>query len=156
MFMKVFGFVLAAVVAGTSVAMITLEGLWQKIEASVYGGARRPAWFWAVLMIVVPLHTPSAPKAPDRLAYLGRRSADQGRPCLIADCRSHSFWGLWSGLRKRTGWIAGGCVLCTAIVGESQDCLRPFAATFVLVGGRVRRGSRHGRRGRSSSGARRG
>lgn len=57
MFMKVFGFGLAAVVAGTSVAMITLEGLWQKIEASVYGGARRSAWFWAVLMIVVPLHT---------------------------------------------------------------------------------------------------
>lgn len=56
MFMKVFGFVLAAVVAGTSVAMITLEGLWQKIEASVYGGAHRPAWFWVVMIIVVTLH----------------------------------------------------------------------------------------------------
>ncbi|MGE5585093.1 MAG: hypothetical protein ACM309_06115 [Bacillota bacterium] len=54
--MKVFGLVLAAGAVGTSVATIILGCSWEKTEASVYAGARHPAWFWVVSTIVIALY----------------------------------------------------------------------------------------------------
>jgi hypothetical protein len=55
-FVKLFGFVLVAGILFTSVAMMVLGGRWQKIEAGVYAGNRRPVWFWLVSALVVALY----------------------------------------------------------------------------------------------------
>jgi hypothetical protein len=46
MLVKVFGYLLAAGVVGTSAAMAVMGARWQEIEAAAYGGERRPGWFW--------------------------------------------------------------------------------------------------------------
>ncbi len=56
MFVKLFGFALVAGIVFTSVAMMALGGRWQKIEAGVYAGSRRPLWFWLVSALVVALY----------------------------------------------------------------------------------------------------
>ncbi|PWJ10682.1 hypothetical protein [Jannaschia seohaensis] len=47
MWIAIFGYGLAALALATSAGMIVLGRRWQVIEASAYGGARRPIWFWA-------------------------------------------------------------------------------------------------------------
>ena len=55
-FTKLFGLILAVGALATSVAMVTLGGRWQKIEAAAYGGERRPLWFWACSALVIALY----------------------------------------------------------------------------------------------------
>ncbi len=50
---KLFGFVLAAGIALTSLAMMLLGERWHKAEVAAYGGARRPWWFYALSALVV-------------------------------------------------------------------------------------------------------
>lgn len=46
MWVAIFGYGLATLALATSLGMIVLGRRWQAIEASAYGGARRPVWFW--------------------------------------------------------------------------------------------------------------
>jgi hypothetical protein len=46
MWVATFGYGLAVLALATSVGMLVLGRRWQAIEASAYGGARRPIWFW--------------------------------------------------------------------------------------------------------------
>lgn len=56
MLVKLFGYLFAAGVVGTSIAMMILGGRWQKIEASAYAGDRRPTWFWIGSACVIVLY----------------------------------------------------------------------------------------------------
>lgn len=46
MWIEIFGYRLTSLALATSLEMIVLGRRWQTIEASAYGGARRPIWFW--------------------------------------------------------------------------------------------------------------
>lgn len=56
MWIKVFGFGLAAGVILSSIAMAWMGGRWQKVEASAYASEKRPAWFWVLSGLVVALY----------------------------------------------------------------------------------------------------
>ena len=53
---KVFGFLIAAGVLGTSIAMLVMGGRFQKIESAAYAGEKRPAWFWLISTFVMALY----------------------------------------------------------------------------------------------------
>jgi uncharacterized membrane protein len=55
MWIAIFGYGLATLALVTSVGMLILGRRWQALEASAYGGARRPIWFWfaAVGLLIV-------------------------------------------------------------------------------------------------------
>lgn len=50
---QLFGYALAAGVLLTSIAMFSLGGRWQKIEAAAYAGDRRPWWFIVASAILI-------------------------------------------------------------------------------------------------------
>lgn len=56
MFIKLFGYALAAGIVFTSLAMIILGARFQMIEASVYTGKQRPWWFWLIAIFVFGLY----------------------------------------------------------------------------------------------------
>ena len=56
MFVKLFGFTIAAGVFFTSLAMMIMGGGWQKIEASAYSGERRPKWFTGISIVLISLY----------------------------------------------------------------------------------------------------
>ncbi|MDP3045617.1 MAG: hypothetical protein Q8N93_09510 [Bacillota bacterium] len=53
---KIFGFVLAAGVVGTSLAMWVMGERWQRIERSAYGGERRPWWFYVGSVLLIAFY----------------------------------------------------------------------------------------------------
>jgi hypothetical protein len=56
MWIKLFGFGLAAGIVLTSLAMAWLGGRWQRIEASAYGSDKRPVWFWVLSLLLIGLY----------------------------------------------------------------------------------------------------
>jgi hypothetical protein len=56
MWVKLFGFWLAGGVVLTSLAIAWFGVRWQRIEALVYAGEKRPGWFWLVSLLVVGLY----------------------------------------------------------------------------------------------------
>ncbi|MBP1468470.1 hypothetical protein EYB53_022345 [Candidatus Chloroploca sp. M-50] len=56
MFVNLFGWLLAAAAAATSVAMIVMGGRWQRIEAEAYAGERRPWWFISIAVLLIGLY----------------------------------------------------------------------------------------------------
>ena len=56
MWIKLFGFGLAAGVVLTSSAIALMGARWQRVEASVYSGERRPFWYWLVSALVISLY----------------------------------------------------------------------------------------------------
>ncbi len=56
LFVKLFGFLLAVGVVGTSAAMFALGARWQAIESSAYAGKKRPVWFFVVSALVLGLY----------------------------------------------------------------------------------------------------
>lgn len=50
---KFFGIILAAGVAGTSLAMLVMKGKWQAVEAAGYSGEKRPWWFYLVSVLLI-------------------------------------------------------------------------------------------------------
>lgn len=56
MYIKLFGYFLAAGILLTSLAMAFLGGRWQSIEASAYAGNRRPWWFWAGSLVFIAMY----------------------------------------------------------------------------------------------------
>ncbi|HSQ88795.1 hypothetical protein [Romboutsia sp.] len=55
-FIRLFGFIIAAGVVFTSLAMMIMGGRWQKIEASAYSGKRRPIWFILISICLIALY----------------------------------------------------------------------------------------------------
>ena len=53
---QVFGYLIAAAVLFTSLAMLILGGRWQRIEAAAYASAKRPLWFIALSILVLGLY----------------------------------------------------------------------------------------------------
>ena len=56
MYIKLFGYLLAFAALLTSLAMAWMGGRWQAIEASAYGGKRRPWWFYVLSLVLVGLY----------------------------------------------------------------------------------------------------
>lgn len=56
MYIKLFGYFLASGIVLTSLAMASLGGRWQGIEASAYSGQRRPWWFWMISVVFIALY----------------------------------------------------------------------------------------------------
>ncbi|MBU0926641.1 MAG: hypothetical protein KKA67_02725 [Spirochaetes bacterium] len=56
---KIFGYLIAAGVLFTSLAMLALKGRWQRIESAAYSGDKRPAWFVALSVLVLGLYLAS-------------------------------------------------------------------------------------------------
>jgi hypothetical protein len=56
MLIKMFALLLAAGVVGTSLAIISMGGRWQQVEAAAYGGERRPWWFWLTTLVLLGLY----------------------------------------------------------------------------------------------------
>ena len=56
MYIKLFGYFLAFAALLTSLAMAWMGGRWQAIEASAYGGKRRPWWFYVASLVLVGLY----------------------------------------------------------------------------------------------------
>jgi hypothetical protein len=56
MLIKMFALLLAAGVVGTSLAIISMGGRWQQVEAAAYGGERRPWWFWLASLVLLGLY----------------------------------------------------------------------------------------------------
>jgi len=55
-FIRLFGFIIAAGVIFTSLAMMIMGERWQKIEASAYSGKRRPIWFVLISICLIALY----------------------------------------------------------------------------------------------------
>jgi energy-converting hydrogenase Eha subunit G len=53
---SMFGYLLAAAVIGTSLAMLILGRKWQAIEHKAYGEEKRPWWFWIISAVVFGLY----------------------------------------------------------------------------------------------------
>jgi hypothetical protein len=56
MLIKMFAILLAAGVVGTSLAIISMGGRWQAVEAAAYGGEKRPWWFWLTTLVLLGLY----------------------------------------------------------------------------------------------------
>ena len=56
MVIKLFGYLLAAGVLFTSLAMFALGARWQAVEAAGYAGQRRPWWFIAGSLLLIALY----------------------------------------------------------------------------------------------------
>jgi H+/Cl- antiporter ClcA len=59
MLAKLFGYLLAAGIAATSLAMMIMGGRFQRVEAAAYAGERRPWWFYAVGLPLIGLYVVS-------------------------------------------------------------------------------------------------
>jgi len=56
LFVKMFGFMLAAAALFTSLAMMIMGGNWQRIEELAYAGNRRPWWFKVISVFLILLY----------------------------------------------------------------------------------------------------
>lgn len=56
MYIKLFGYFLAAGILLTSFAMAILGGRWQRLEASAYAEKQRPWWFWTGSLLIIALY----------------------------------------------------------------------------------------------------
>ena len=56
MYIKLFGYLIAAGVAFTSLAMYVMGARWQAVEQAGYGGKSRPWWFCLLSAILIGLY----------------------------------------------------------------------------------------------------
>lgn len=54
--LKIFGYLIAVAVLGTSVAMMIMGEKWQKVESSAYSGDKRPKWFILLSVVILSIY----------------------------------------------------------------------------------------------------
>jgi hypothetical protein len=55
-YIKMFGYLIAAGVLFTSLAMYLMGARWQAVEQAGYGGKRRPWWFYVLSLLLIGLY----------------------------------------------------------------------------------------------------